>query len=78
MQITIQNFPVSFWDRIRRAELPLKLERLAIQPTASQVPFLVAIIEAKWGNDKMLFEFYNVGAEHLPPASRKGRTETAG
>jgi hypothetical protein len=28
MQITIQNFPVSFWDRIRRAELPLKLSDL--------------------------------------------------
>ncbi|KAJ7858977.1 hypothetical protein B0H13DRAFT_2075539 [Mycena leptocephala] len=73
MQITTQNFPVSFWDRIRRAELPPKLERLVIQPTVAQVPFLAAIIETKWGND-----IYNVGAEHLPPASRKRRTETAG
>ncbi|KAJ7858783.1 hypothetical protein B0H13DRAFT_2075730 [Mycena leptocephala] len=66
MQITTQHFPVSFWDRIRRAELLPKLERLVIQPTAAQIPFLVDILEAKWGNDKTLFEFYNVGAEHLP------------
>jgi hypothetical protein len=45
---TTEHFPLSFWQRLGRAEFLPQLEILAVRPTATHVPVVVDMIIARW------------------------------
>ncbi|KAJ7490722.1 hypothetical protein FB451DRAFT_1220888 [Mycena latifolia] len=63
--ISTDHFPASFWDRIRRSELFPKLAWFAVRPTATQISYLVDIIESRWGHLEFSASFHNIRPAHL-------------